>query len=318
MPSLYPATPALRDRWITTQRPERNPVNPLLPYALLVEDERSADDQIVPIATIFLTNRECPFRCVMCDLWKNTLTTIVPIGAIPAQIRHALAQLPLARQIKLYNAGSFFDPQAIPPEDYESIAAQTSTFERVIVECHPSLVNQRCVQFKSKLTSKLEVAMGLETAHPEVLSRLNKRMTLDQFKRAADFLHQSNIALRVFILVQPPFMREEESFEWAARSLDFAFDCGATAATLIPTRAGNGAMEQLQTIGQFTPPKLATLEAAAAYGLNLKCGRVFTDLWDAKPTCPHCGPARIERLRQMNLHQTILTPIECAICEARS
>ena len=27
----------------------------------------------VDVATLFLTNRECPFRCLMCDLWKNTL-----------------------------------------------------------------------------------------------------------------------------------------------------------------------------------------------------------------------------------------------------
>lgn len=353
--STYPASAAARDQWIVRQRPERNHLDPHVPYAFLVEDECSAENEIVPVATIFLTNRECPFRCVMCDLWKNTLPTTVPIGAIPAQIAHALAQLPPARQIKLYNAGSFFDPQAIPSEDYATIAAQTATFERVIVECHPSLINQRCLQFKSKLDAlaaankdrhsdaerseaeepphfahvanttapsatppKFEVAMGLETAHPEVLAQLNKRMTLDQFKKAADFLQQNNIALRVFILVQPPFMREEESLEWAACSLDFAFNCGATAATLIPTRAGNGAMEHLQTIGQFSPPKLATLEAAATYGLTLKRGRVFTDLWDAKPTCPHCGPARIGRLRQMNLHQTIFAPIECATCETRS
>jgi hypothetical protein len=142
-------------------------------------------------------------------------------------------------------------------------------------------------------------------------------MTLDDFARAADFLNQNNIGLRVFILVQPPFMREEESLEWASRSLDFAFDCGATAATLIPTRAGNGAMEQLQNISEFSPPKLATLEAAAAYGLTLKRGRVFSDLWDINPAtnCSHCYQARIDRLRAMNLHQIFLEPVNCECCE---
>ena len=48
--------------------------------------------------------------------------------------------------------------------------------------------------------------MGLETAHPEVLAGLNKRMTLDQFSTAANFLRRNGIDLRVFILVQPPFM----------------------------------------------------------------------------------------------------------------
>jgi archaeosine synthase beta-subunit len=86
-----------------------------LPYAYLVEDERTAAGEIVPTATIFLTNRECPWRCLMCDLWRNTITETVPAGAIPQQIDYALERLPAARQIKLYNSGSFFDPRAIPP-----------------------------------------------------------------------------------------------------------------------------------------------------------------------------------------------------------
>ena len=316
--SAYPTSPTDRDHWILTQRTQRNQLDPQRPYALLVEEEYSAEKEVVPVATLFLTNRECPWRCLMCDLWKNTLTETVPIGAIPAQIDYALHQLPPARQIKLYSSGSFFDPRAIPIEDHAAIAARVATFERVIVECHPSLIGQTCSQFKSKLSNKLEVAMGLETVHPEILAKLNKRMTTDDFAKAADFLHTNNIDLRVFILVKPPFMREEESVEWAARSLDFAFDCGATAATLIPTRAGNGAMETLEATGDFSPPRLATLEAAATYGLALNRGRVFADLWDLNPatSCPHCHEARVNRLRTMNLQQIIPAPISCAHCEA--
>ena len=86
------------------------------------EEERDSLGALVPTAVIFLTNRECPFRCVMCDLWVNTLDEAVPSGAIAGQIRAALATLPGARQIKLYNAGSFFDPGAIPPDDDDDIA----------------------------------------------------------------------------------------------------------------------------------------------------------------------------------------------------
>ena len=127
-------------------------------------------------------------------------------------------------------------------------------------------------------------------------------MTLDQFASSAAYLRDNAIDLRVFILVQPPFMPPDESLQWAQRSLDFAFECGATAATLIPTRAGNGAMEQLARTGFFTPPRLETVEAAALYGLQLHQGRVFVDLWDisqasASQPCPECWPARIARLR---------------------
>ena len=64
-------------------------------------------------------------------------------------------------------------------------------FERVIVECHPAFVSERCVAFRHLLGGRLEVAMGLETAHPEVLEKLNKRMTLEQFAAAASFLRES-------------------------------------------------------------------------------------------------------------------------------
>ena len=76
----------------------------------------------------------------MCDLWRNTLTTSVSPGAIPAQIEFALSQLPAARELKLYNSGSFFDARAIPVEDHAAIAEQANTFERLIVESHPALV----------------------------------------------------------------------------------------------------------------------------------------------------------------------------------
>ena len=318
MPSSYPAATAERRSWIIDQRPARAQVDPDRPYAFLVEEECSAEREVVPVATIFLTNRECPWRCVMCDLWRNTLTETVPVGAIPRQIDYALTQLPPARQIKLYNSGSFFDSKAIPFEDYAAISSRVQGFERTIVESHPSLISKTCLKFRDMLSHQLEVAMGLETVHPEILDRLNKRMTLDQFSAAAAFLKRNGIDLRVFILVQPPFMKAGESLHWAQRSLDFAFDCGATAATLIPTRGGNGAMETLARQGEFVPPTLKTVEEAAHYGLGLKRGRVFVDLWDmrnASMHCPVCLPKRIARLHEMNLSQQINDPIICPSCE---
>ena len=116
-------------------------------------------------------------------------------------------------------------------------------------------------------------------------------------------------------------MKPDESLHWAQRSLDFAFDCGATAASLIPARGGNGAMETLKRTGDFVPPRLATLESAIDYGIGLRRGRVFSDLWDiqrASPVCAHCFPARIERLAEVNLQQRVLAAIECTQCERQS
>lgn len=313
---LYPVRGADRDRWILDRRPERNQVDPLRPYAFLTEEEHSATHEIVPVSTVFLTNRECPWRCVMCDLWRNTLTDPVPSGAIPEQIRYALSELPAARQIKLYNSGSFFDIGAIPLADYPSISTSISSFERIIVESHPSLIGDRCLQFRDLLCGQLEVAIGLETVHPDALERLNKKVTFAQFDEAASLLRAEHIDLRVFLLVQPPFIPEAEALLWAERSLDISFQCGATAVTLIPTRAGNGAMEALQAIGSFAPPRLSTVEAALRYGLCLEKGRVFVDLWDIDlvPSCPQCRSLRVERLRRINLSQAIEPTVGCALC----
>jgi archaeosine synthase beta-subunit len=302
------------DAWIVSRRPAREKLDSYLPYEYFVEEERSADGVVVPIATVFITNKECPFRCVMCDLWRNTLTESVPVGAIPAQVDHALLKLPPANQLKLYNSGSFFDPHAIPVQDYAAIAERANRFDRLIVENHPALTGDSCLRFRDLLACRLEVAMGLETAHPEVLRRLNKRMTLEQFSNAAGFLRRNGIDLRVFILVQPPYLAAAEALYWAKRSLDFAMEQGATAAVLIPTRGGNGAMEDLMAGGQFEPPTLETLEAAMEYGLSLKAGRVFADLWGVRERCADCHAQRLARLRQMNLQQVFLDKISCAGC----
>jgi archaeosine synthase beta-subunit len=361
-PSSYPPGDLERDRWILDQRPPRETLDPQKPHAFFVEDEAAASNEggapakVVPTTTIFLTNRECPWRCVMCDLWRSTLTTSVPPGAISAQIDFALSQLsasgvlklgappaviagghfaqqhaqtdpilnspswisqpPVSRVLKLYNSGSFFDARAISVEDHQAIADRANNFDRLIVENHPAFVDDKILRFRGRLRCRLEIAMGLETVHPDILPRLNKRMTLEQFASAATFLRANDIDLRVFILVQPPFMKPSESLHWAERSLDFAFDCGATVATLIPTRGGNGAMETLAASGEFSPPSIETLESAVTYGLSLKRGRVFADLWDAEKMsgCQACIAARISRLRAVNLSQVDQASHHCLIC----
>src|SRR6185369_9526339 len=79
----------------------------------------------------------------------------------------------------------------------------------------------------------LEVAMGLETAHPVALERLHKRMTLDEFVRAARALNRRDVALRAFVLIAPPFVPDDEQEDWLLRSVDVAFDAGASVVSLI-------------------------------------------------------------------------------------
>ena len=300
------------DSQILALRGPKAVLDPQRAYAATLEEERDSSGDLVPTAVVFLTNRECPFRCVMCDLWVNTLDDVVPDGMIAEQIRTAVAELPPAKQVKLYNAGSFFDAQAVPPSDDEAIARLLEPFDRVIVEAHPAYLRgpyaERCLALRDRLRGRLEVAIGLETANPDVLERLNKRMTLADFQNAAGFLRDQAIDVRAFILLQPPFMPVDEAVEWGCRSIDVAFDAGVSVCSVIPTRGGNGAMEAIGAV----KPTLTALESVVEYGVAIGRGRVFADLWELERfyDC-RCSPERADRLRTMNQTQQIPAPILC-------
>lgn len=295
-------------------RPPRNRVNTEIPYHFLHEEEPDGQGHLQQVNTIFLTGKECSFRCLMCDLWKNTLTTSTPPGAIVKQIDFALSRLPNAAVIKLYNGSNFFDTKAVPLKDYPGIIDRLGSYSRVIVENHPRLCGRSCVDFNEKLGGTLEIAMGLETIHPEVLPKLNKQLTMEDFKEAAGFLRRNKIPVRAFVLLNPPFLTDQrQNIEWTFKTVEFAFECGVGCCSIIATRAGNGIMEVLKQRGEYIPPTLNALEEVLERSLALHQGRVFADTWDIGflSDCPQCFEARKHRLEQMNLAQQFLQPVKC-------
>ncbi|MXZ40107.1 MAG: radical SAM protein [Holophagales bacterium] len=281
---------------------------------MTVELERGPGGEFTPSATVFLTGAECPFTCVFCDLWRYTIDGPTPAGALPAQLSAALKRLPgLLReagldrcdQLKLYNASNFFDRHAVPEADLEPIARLARGFRRVVVECHPRLVDERVRRFADRLPGRLEVAMGLETAHPEALSRLGKQLTLEQFDRAAERLRGDGVDLRVFVLVGVPFVQAAEQAKWVSESVRHASRAGARSVALIPVRGGNGELERLREVGEFAPPSLRLLEESLALSLHAAEGSVAVqvDPWDLDQVasgCESCRDVRVAAIRKMN------------------
>lgn len=293
----------------------KNRLNPFIPYHFIHEQEPDENGVLQSVNTIFLTSKECSFKCLMCDLWKNTLDEPVPPGAIAAQIDYALSRLPKADVIKLYNNGNFFDAKAILPGDYPGIIERLKPFKRVIVENHPKLCGDACLEFSKQINGKLEIAMGLETIHPDVLPKLNKQLTPEDFKQAALFLRKHNIDVRAFILLNPPYLTDEqENIKWVLNTVKFAFESGTQCCSIIATRPGNGIMDVLKEQGHYTSPSLDALEEVFETAFLLKQGRVFVDTWDIGflSKCPLCFEARKQRLEAMNLDQQLRQPIACS------
>ncbi len=306
---------------IRALRPPKPAVDAWSAHGTAVEEERRPDGRIERAHTIFLAGAECPFTCAFCDLWRYTIDGPTPEGALPKQIAEALASTAGDRppeRLKLYNASNFFDPRAVPVADIPRIAELCGAFSAVTVESHANTVGKSTVDFARRLDGQLEVAMGLETIHPHASARLNKRLDPGRFDRAAAFLADNGIALRVFVLLGAPHVPANESVDWTVRSAAYAAERGAAVVSIIPVRGGNGELDRLAALGQFTPPTLLDLESALdrCVGAGWPRTVVTADLWDTDrlPACASCRNARVERLRRINVTGAAEPPIACAHC----
>ena len=150
--------------------------------------------------------------------------------------------------------------------------------------------------------------MGLETVHPDVLPRLNKRMTLDDVPpRARGSGAIGGIALRAFVLVGRRGWTRTKRSSWARRSIDFAFDCGAERSRSSRRARATAPWRPCARAGDFASRRARLPREPRATGLASGGGRVFADLWDldALADLRRVRRARAARAcRAMNLRQT--------------
>ena len=306
------------DRRIRGLRPPKPRVDPYVAHGTAIDDERRPNGKYERALAIFLAGAECPFTCSFCDLWKWTTDAATPAGALPAQIENVLAGLerPLPERLKLYNASNFFDRRAVPPSDLPSIAALAAPFGGLTVESHVNTIGPSTLAFAKRLSGRLEVAVGLETVHPVAAKELNKRLDLARFDRAAQFLGENDVDLRVFVLIGTPHVPSRESVEWTTRSVQYAVDRGAAVVSIIPVRGGNGEMERLQALGKFNPPTLTQLEEVLDACLEFTRTVVTVDLWDIErfAACAGCRDARVARLARINRSGRAEPRLVCGTC----
>jgi len=306
------------DQRIRKLRAPKPAVDPWRAHGSLVEDERRPDGRIERALTVFLAGAECPYTCSFCDLWRWTIDGPTPAGALVWQLKEVLDATPppVPDRVKLYNASNFFDQRAVPVEDLPAIAALAAPFGGVTVESHARTVGPRMLEFARMLSGSLEVAIGLETTHPAAMEHLNKRLSLTRFAQAAGFLADHTIALRVFVLLNAPYVPADETVEWTVRAVEYAARRGAAVVAIIPVRGGNGELERLQALGHFTPPTLSELEDALDRCLRFAPTVVTADLWDATKlaTCTECSAARIARLARLNLTGRAEPRVACSTC----
>ena len=223
---LYPSNPAARDRFVLDRRPPRPPHDPWRAQGLLVEDERAADGTIARVATVFLTGRECPWRCVhVRSLAAHDRKRYAARGDRGAggrglqdpgrvgrarQSNEALQRRQLLRSScgarrRLRRGGCRSRPL---PAHHRRIASR-----RLSERGRPGS-STRCGVIRPRRRSKSR--WGSRRRTPARSSGFTSGWTVDGFLRAAHRLESLGVALRVFVLVSPPFVPAAEQDEWLA------------------------------------------------------------------------------------------------------
>ena len=287
-------------------------VDPTAPPAVVTEQEPDENGVIKQATTVFLIGKECPFRCLMCDLWKHTTSEPTPPGALVRQLSQVLPQIQHREIIKLYNASNFFDPQSVPLTDRNGLATLVQDFETVVIENHPKLLSNKVPEFAARLNGQLQVAMGLETADERILRWLNKQMTVADYERACEFLIKHGITIRTFLLLPAPGVESTDALSHTVSSVRKALDCGSRVTSLIPLRAGNGVMDWLLNERLVHLPDLSSVANTFASALKLrreKQQRIFLDLWNIETlatTEKHADDLR-KQLHRWNMEQPTST-----------
>lgn len=172
--------------------------------------------------TIILSSGKCSWgKCAFCG-WGR-LYSESNLGELRERVRRELVMG--TDTVKIFASGSFLDDQQFPPEFRRWVTdqCQQAGVKELIVESRPEFITaERLADFTG---FKLTVAIGLETADPELLKRLNKGFTLSDVESAVKILRQNKCGVRFYLLVNPPLVDDIQkeidlSAEYALRLAD--------------------------------------------------------------------------------------------------
>lgn len=234
--------------------------------------------------------------------------------------------------IALYNSGNWFANKEVPAESriwfYDFIA--NSKCSSIAVESLPQFVNERTIkEAKDHLgDKKLIVGIGLQSADDFIRTVcINTTCTKPQFEHATKMLREDRYIPRVYLMIKPPFLTEEEAIAETVSSIQYTASQGYADASICPTRiAPNTVVNELAKRDLFTPPSLWSvieiLRRVDKLGIQTRVSCLDVDGKDTDTVyprnCEQCTPRILESLVAYNLSEASvddLTALDCA-CKA--
>jgi len=301
----------------------REPVN------LWSEDEAIGTDRVRAFVAILRT-RGCYWAdvkgCSMCGYARDTLGRSATAEELGTQLDRILERYRDEPYVKVYTSGSFLDDREVDPTSRVRLAkAFHGRARRLLFETLPEFATESAVgEIRDAFGGELEVALGLESTQPEVLSRLiNKGETPTEYLAAADRIRSFGVRPKAYLLLKPPYLTETESVADVVQSVAVArshFD----AISVNPVHIQNGTVvEWLFRRGRYRPPWLWSLvEAIRAGAADRGTTRLVTfptagGLPRGPHNCGRCDRTVLAALEEASLSQNF-DPLAALSCECQA
>ncbi|MFX0198487.1 MAG: archaeosine biosynthesis radical SAM protein RaSEA [Candidatus Hodarchaeota archaeon] len=304
------------------------------PAATWIEEDLLQTERIKAL-TIVLRTHGCSWArehggCLMCGYSKDS----APIAPQPQflldQFYFALekAKNSSLSVVKIYTSGSFFDEKEIPHKTRIKMLKHLSSLpslRNVILETRPEYVKAEVIEETKRLLNKktLEVAMGLETSNDYIREKcIHKGFQYQDYIQAAKKIREHDCSLRVYLLLKPPFLTEQEAIVDTITSALMAVRDGATTVSINPVVVHKGTiLEVFWKQKSYRPPWLwSVLETLEQIRVKLPphCNVISHPVAGGKSrgphNCGHCDKRVLHTIRTFSLTQDLdkLNDLNCA------
>ncbi len=284
------------------------------PIALWTGSDRIGDE-VLSSVTVIIRSGGCSWnRCLMCQYRHERFYDISRdelIAAMQGQLEVLAAQIsehnpPL---VKIYNSGSFFDDEEVPPEVRDTVSVLCKG--RILtVECRADFVDaKKIAAFQNSILDDegkggLIVAIGLETSSDLIREKcIDKGVTFEQYVTASDVIHRAGARVKTYLLYKPAYISEREAYEDMTSSVRDILPhtdlismnpCSVQRHTLV---------EKLWKQGSYRPPYLwSVAKVMAESSAHITCDPLGGGQKRGAHNCGSCDQMILDAIREYNLN----------------
>lgn len=280
-----------------------------------------SDGSIASRKKVILMTPGCSIpTCTMCPFTNENRYGLQGSANIPLeqQVHDVLAvrdDEPPYEVLALYNDGSFFAPREVPDDVQLHIGrlVSQSRVRELVVESLPQFITRnRMEKFVASLGEvHLQVGIGLQSATPFVREVcVNTSFSNQCFEQAIEILASLKVTPKIYIMIKPPFLTEEEGVIDTLHSIEYVLRLGIRDITLCPTRISQNTLAwELYKAELYSPPNLWSIidiiqNAPRNVRLRVACINLKKDDFDAvvPDSCANCREALTKALENYSLY----------------